>query len=138
MKRAILIVALFALAVAAQAQQACPCVPIEKKWVVEPCPNFDCAVSALVVGTGTRDLVTLPAASNDGRWVVLRRVASGAYIESPGNPFTLDSFDHVSEASERFKAIDSGHAPMILSAPDGKMLVISLKEPAIRRRAAAR
>lgn len=71
----------------------------------------------------------------DGRWLIVRRFVSGAAIDVSGDPFHLEQFDGMARAATRLNELTPGHRPMILSAPDGQMLVISLKEPEPRRRA---
>jgi len=66
--------------------------------------------------------------------IVLHRVSSGSGITLDPT-FTIESFDGWSDASARFSAIDSSLKPMILSAPDGKFLVVSRNMPEPRRRA---
>jgi hypothetical protein len=139
MKRFVLICLLLSsITVIARAQEACPCVPLEKKWVVDACADWTCALDAFMASGGDRYVVTVPAGTNDGRWIVVRKVASGAYIEPADAPFRIEAFDTVSTASDRFGAIPADHAPILMSSPDGKMLVISLKEagPVDRRRPA--
>ena len=60
------------------------------------------------------------------------QVAAGGYVDN--SAVALESFDGVSVATARFASIAADHHPMIVSAPDGKFLVIFLREPEMRQR----
>src|SRR5512142_2917461 len=109
------------------AQDVCPCVPLTKLWVSTVCDSWNCAMAALVNANGDPAVFAMPVAMNDGRWLVIRQVASGSYIDN--SPFQVESFDGVSDATARFSAITTDLKPRIMSAPDGRFLVISLRQP---------
>jgi len=138
MKRTILAVAtlMFSAAVTS-AQQLCPCVPLSHEWVVETCDTWNCAASAAIVANGDPNVLTMPASTADGRWLVIKRVTSGSYIAPADAPFVVESFEGADGATARFAAMPD-HAPTLLSTPDGKFLVIMLKNSSPKRRAAAK
>jgi hypothetical protein len=139
MTRKLIFLVLMALAaVSISADELCPCVPISHFWVVEPCDSWNCAASAAIMANGDANVLTMPAPTKDGRWLVVRRVATGAYTPPADAPFVLESFDGVAGASSRFAAIESDRAPMILSAPDGKFLVIMSKDALQKKRASGK
>ena len=109
------------------AQQACPCVPISHLWVVQACDSWNCAASAVVLANG-KDVVPLPTTSFDFPWVVLQRVTSGSAGSSSG-AFVVDGFDSISDGVARYAAIDRDLQPILMTAPDGKVLVIARTEP---------
>jgi hypothetical protein len=73
---------------------------------------------------------------NDGRWLIVHRLAAGGAIDS-GDPFRLEQFSGMSDAVQRFGTFDADHKPMLMTAPDGQILVMALRQPELRRRAAA-
>ena len=120
----------------AAAQDACPCVPVTHLWTVKTCADWNCASVELAVANGDPQVIALPVALTDTRWLVLRRMAAGAAADSGNDSFRVEQFDQMYAATERFMAIDRNHQPMLFTMPDGRMLVISLREPELRRRAA--
>jgi len=124
-----------AAAVPGQAQQLCPCVPISHEWVVTACETWNCAVSAVVLANGSSDVVTMPSGSDDFKYVVLRRVAVGSAIQPADAPFKLESFPTMTEAMSRYAAIDGALKPLLLTAPDGNVVIVTRSQS--RHRASA-
>jgi hypothetical protein len=118
-----------------QAQDACPCVPLTHLWIVKTCANWTDASTELLLANGDPQVIALPVGMNDPRWLIVRRFVSGAAIDVSADPFHLEQFDGMTRAITRLYELTPGHRPMILTAPDGQMLIISLKEPEPRRRA---
>jgi hypothetical protein len=118
------------------AQNACPCVPVTHLWSVKTCADWNCASTELAVASGDPQVFAVPVALTDARWLIVRRQASGAAADSGSDSFRVEQFEQMPAASDRFMAIDHMRQPMLLTVPDGRMLVISLKEPETRRRAA--
>lgn len=118
------------------AQEYCPCVPLVKLWISSVCENWNCAMAALVTANGDPTVVAIPVGSRDARWIVLRQVTSGSYTDN--SPFQVEAFDGVAEAGARYAALTSDFKPHMMSSPDGKILIISLRQPEndVRRRAA--
>jgi len=135
-----LVIAAFALVLAATpvlADQpaACPCVPIAHLWIVKTCNDWNCAAAELAVANGDPQVIAVPVAMNDARWLVVRRFSAGAAIDS-GDPFRVEQFDGMTDAVQRFSALKADYKPMLMTAPDGQILVIGLRQPEPRRRAA--
>ena len=80
-------------------------------------------------------MVAIPTVSAKYPWIVVRRVLSGSFYIPPDAPFLLESFDGMGEASARFISIADVNGPMLITAVDGKKLVIFLREPEARHRA---
>lgn len=121
--------------VSANAQQACPCIPLTHLWIAKTCTDWTCSSVELAVANGDPQVIAVPVGLADSRWIVLRRMAAGAAIDSGSDPFRVEQFDHMPAAVERFMAIDHNCQPMLFTAPDGQVLVVSLKVPELRRRA---
>jgi len=115
----------------------CPCIPVSHVWVVTACDTWDCALSAMVLSNGDPYVLTLPTAGTTYKWVVMRRVVAGTVTVSPDEPFIVDSFKTVADASTRFAGVDPETLPMIVSAHDGQTLLVRLRAPQKRRPAAA-
>lgn len=136
MKPAALFVMLTFVGGLASAQNACPCVPVTQLWTVETCDSWNCAASMVIMANGNPHVLTVPAPSNDGRWLVLKRINTGSYIPPADAPFILETFEGVDGASARFAAIGDDHGRMILSVPDGKFVVVISREPLTKQGAA--
>jgi hypothetical protein len=117
-------------------ENVCPCVPITHVWVVKTCSDWTCASTELALGAGDPQVIAMPVGLNDSRWLIVRRMAAGSAIDTTDDPFALEQFDHVTNAAARFATLDGDHRPMLLTAPDGQVLVIALKQPEPRRHAA--
>jgi len=117
----------------------CPCVPRENLWVVRTCNDFNCAMTALTAANGDPLTFSVPVGMADPRWVILQRVVAGGYIDDGSDPYQVETFDGVSPATARMASIENDHRPMIVTAPDGALLVLSLKHaPAPRTRSVTR
>jgi hypothetical protein len=113
----------------------CPCVPISHLWVVKTCYDWTCAATELAVAGGDPQVIAMPVGMNDTRWLIVRRLAAGTAIDTSNDPFNLEQFDAVNDAVQRFAKIDQDHRPMLMTAPDGRVLVIALRQPEPKRRA---
>ena len=129
------LLALFTAALSAQ--EVCPCVPRTPLWVVKTCDDFNCAMTALAVGNGDPLTFAMPVGVSDHRWVVLQRVVGGSYTDDGSDPYQLETFDGASLATARLGAIDTDHRPMIVTAPDGSFLVLSLRHAPLPRQRSA-
>jgi|SRR6185369_1739239 len=138
MKRLLLLSTLL-LCVPAMPADECPCVPRENLWVVRTCNDFNCAMTALTAANGDPLTFSVPVGMADPRWVILQRVVAGGYIDDGSDPYQVETFDGVSPATARMASIENDHRPMIVTAPDGALLVLSLKHaPAPRTRSVTR
>lgn len=135
----LLLPALLLFTTASPAQQMCPCVPRENLWTIRTCDGFNCAMTALNTANGDPLTFSMPAGINDQRWIVLRRVVAGSYIDDGSDPYQVETFDGAAVATARLASIENDHRPMILTAPDGMFLVVSLKQaPAPKQRVVVR
>ena len=119
------------------AQEACPCVPISYQWIVEPCETWNCAASAFISSNGDKFLLTMPTNDETFKWVVIRRVVAGSVYIPPNAPFVIDAFDRSAIASAHLDAMNQLLVPMMLSAPDGKFLVVARSAPISKQRVVA-
>src|SRR6266498_3092183 len=108
----------------AYAQQVCPCVPISHVLSVETFETWNCAASAMIIASGSPYVVTMPAPSNDGRWLVVRRVNAGSYIPAPDAPYLIETFDGADGAMARFMSVASDRFSTFLAVADGKFVVV--------------
>lgn len=128
--------AVLCLATAASAQQMCPCVPITHLWIVKECQTWNCAASALVMANGDKYTMTMPTGSDDFQWVVVQRIAAGTATTPPDSPFVIETFDTMNDASARFASVTSDFHPMMMTVPDGKVVVVSRRTSDAHRHAA--
>jgi hypothetical protein len=119
------------------AQDACPCVPLTHLWVVKTCADWQCAATELAVANGDPQVIAVPVGMNDGRWLVVHRYTGGAVTVDPTDPFQIEQFDGMTDGAARFAAIGRDSSPLLLTAPDGHVLVMSLKPGSVPRRRAA-
>lgn len=110
------------------AQQACPCVPLSKLWITTVCDSWNCASSELILANGDHSVFVIPVTGDatEHRWLVVRQVTAGVYNDT--SPFQVDAYDSVYDASARFSGMAADKKPMMTTAPDGKLLVLSLRE----------
>lgn len=128
MRTTIVILTLSFVSLAASADPA-KGVPTAYKWLVTPCETWNCAASALVTAAGDPYVIALPTNSTKYGWIVLRRVNGGSYFFPDDAPFRLESFDEPTLAVSRYSALDRTFAPLTVTTPDRRMLVIYLNEP---------
>ena len=129
----VLLIALVPAAIADT--NVCPCVPVTHLWVVKTCPDWTCASTELAVANGDAQVIAVPVGMDDGRWLVIRRVASGSFDDDGSDPYRMEQFDGFNPAALRFAGLNPDFKPVILTAPDGKVLVMSLRMPDVKRRA---
>lgn len=128
MKRSLVVVALVTLFLNnfASAQQITN--PIHYTWIVSSCENWNCAAAALIMANGEPNVIVLPSNVEEFPWLVLRRVEEGSLYIPETESFGCEVFQHVSEASTRYTAMDSCRKPLVLTVPDGRSVVISLNQ----------
>ncbi len=136
MRSTILATLLFSLLLSAPLSADCPCVPITHVWVVKTCNDWNCASTEQTLAAGDPQVIAMPVALNDSRWLIVRRLAIGGAIDAGDDPFQVQQFERMDDAMTHYGAVTLDGRPMILTAPDGQILVISLKQPEARRRAA--
>lgn len=140
--RSILRLIIFAAAASslpAAAQNVCPCVPLTYLWTVTTCTDWTCAATELAVANGDPATFALPIGINDHRWLVVRRMTAGTGVLPPADdPFQIETFVDMPTASARFLNLPHVAQPMLMTAPDGSVLVISLRSVEPKHRAAGR
>jgi hypothetical protein len=137
MRSTILWSLLFGVLVAVPLSADCPCVPLTHLWVVKTCDDWNCATTELMLAGGDPQVMAIPIGLDNPRWLVLRRIAAGSAIEVSTDPYEIRQFDGVDGAVTHYTTLTHDRLPMMLSAPDGQVLVISLKQGEPRKRAAA-
>ena len=109
--------------------------PIRWTWIATTCDSWDCAAAAIAVAHGDRYVFAYPTGRDDHKWVVLKRVEEGSVYVPDDEPYACQVFDTVPDAGSAFVMTDSCHAPLIMSVPDGRAVVVSLSKcPETRRR----
>lgn len=76
-----------------------------------------------------RQVIAIPVGMDDTRWLVIRRAAAGSTIQDPNDPFLLNQFDGMSNAIDHYPAMSVDMKARLMTAPDGRVLVIALKTP---------
>jgi hypothetical protein len=102
--------------------------PIRYTWVVTSCANWNEAASAMVLANGNPNVMILPTGNREHPWVILKLVEEGAVYDPEDEPYSCEVSATVTDASGRYAVVDSCRSPMMLSVPDGRAVVISLKE----------
>ena len=103
-------------------------IPTAYQWLVTPCESWNCAASALVTAAGDPYVIALPTNSTKYTWIVLRRVNGGSYYFPDDAPFRVETFDEPTLGIARYTALDRMQAPITITTPDRRMLVIYLNE----------
>lgn len=138
MKSRILAVALVTLALTIPTLAEDITNPIRYTWVVTSCTTWNCAASALILANGEPNVIAVPTNDQDAPWLILRRVEEGSVFIPDDEAFSCDVFSEVASASSHYLAMDACHTPMMLSVPDGRAVVISLRQCGKARRRAVR
>ena len=137
--RAWLLIVLFAVsAVPMRAQQVCPCVPVAHEWIVRECDSWNCAAAATIMANGDPNVLSMPTGSDDFKWVIIRRIPVGSATIPADAPFKIETFSTLATATSRFESITPEFQPMLLTAPDGQILIVSRSAAHPRRRAAGK
>lgn len=102
--------------------------PIRWTWIATSCETWNCAVSALVMADGDKYVITLPTGNEARPWLILRRVEEGSIFIPEDEPFACDVFETLNLATAHMSAMDTCHAPIVLSVPDGRTIVTSLAD----------
>jgi len=131
MRRALLALLLLATPIYAD---PCPCIPRENLWIVRTCDTFDCAMTSLTTGGGSPLTFVMPLGLEDPRWAVVQRVVGGAYVDDGSDPYRIESYTLMSDAATRLQALTADYHPLIITAPDGAFLILSLRHPTPPRR----
>lgn len=111
-----------------RAQQVCPCVPITYQWVTVACDSWQCVETEIALANGAT-IIPMPTNSSDFRWVVLKRIVAGSAVVSPNQPFTVDGFDGLQDGVSKYFATEHELRPMLVTSPDGKVLVVARSAP---------
>src|SRR3954469_12173944 len=136
MRATLLALAIF-VAFAAPVSAECPCIPLTHLWIVKTCSDWNCAATEMMLGGGDPQVIAMPVAMDDSRWLIVHRFVAGGAIDVSDDPFELRQFDGMDGAVTHFSALDHDRHKLMLTAPDGQILVISLKQAEPKRRAAA-
>lgn len=126
--RNLLLIAITVALLAAPVSADCPCIPLTHLWTVKTCTDWNCASTELAVAHGDPQVIAVPVGMADGRWLVLRRFVAGSAFQDQNDPFRLNQFGSVSSAVDHYTGISSEMRPQLMTAPDGQILVIALKE----------
>lgn len=110
--------------------------PIRYTWIATSCKTWNCATAALVTADGDKYVIALPTGLEERPWLVLRRVEEGSIFIPEDEIYTCEVFDGVPTATSRYSAMDTCHAPMMLSVPDGRAVVLSVDDCKLSRRRA--
>jgi len=80
-------------------------------------------------------MIALPTSSSQFKWVM-----TSAFVEEASSflptTFEIDGFGTMGEAAARFASLDGNTFLMMITAPDGQILVIRLRQPEGRQRTA--
>jgi hypothetical protein len=98
-------------------------VPGGFEWMAVACEDWNCAAAELILAKGDSSVLALPMTAGDHPWVILRRVRAGSFHIPDDVPIRVDMFDSIPLATSRYDGL-SRHAPTLLTAPDGKTLVV--------------
>jgi hypothetical protein len=137
MRPTILCMLLLTALIAAPLSADCPCFPLTHLWVVKTCSDWNCATNELMLAGGDPQVMAIPVGMADPHWLVLRRIAAGSATDVSNDPFEIRQFDGMDGAVTHYATLARERLPMVFSAPDGQVLVISLKQGEPRKRAAA-
>lgn len=102
--------------------------PIRYTWIATSCESWNCAAAALVLADGDKHLIVLPTGRNEVPWVILRRVEEGSIYVPEDEPFSCEVFTTSAAATAHYDGLEGCRGGMMLSVPDGRMVVASLQK----------
>ena len=108
--------------------------PPRYKWIATPCDTWNCALVAMAQSNGEPSVIILPTKSTAHPWIVLKRMEIGTVDIPEDGPFIAECFGTIGEASARFAETDKEKIPIVVTAPDGAMIVVCLHEEPAKRR----
>ena len=126
--RNLLLIAATAALLAAPVSADCPCIPLTHLWTVKTCADWNCANTELVLANGDPQVIVFPVGMSDGRWLVIRRFVAGSAVQDQNDPFQLIQYGGMSTAVDHYMSITTDMRPQLMTAPDGQILIIALKE----------
>jgi len=133
-KAAATALALVLIAPALQAADPCPCVPLSHLWTVASCETWDCAQAALTAANGDPNIFVMPSASEEHRWLVLKRITAGSAAQSADSTFVIEQYPKMLDGSLRFDSIDGTLSPMLVTTFDHAVLVVYMRNAPARQR----
>jgi hypothetical protein len=83
-------------------------------------------------------VIALPTGVEDHPWLTLRRVEEGSIFVPDEEPFTCEVFDTFDAATSRLHGLDACLAPIVFTVPDGRIVIMSLKQCSIGKRRSVR
>lgn len=101
--------------------------PIRYTWVATSCDSWNCAASALVMANGDKYVLVLATGNDEHPWIILRRTEEGSIYIPDEEPYSCSVFETTNAATVEIDGMDTCHAPLILSVPDGRTIVASLR-----------
>lgn len=125
MNRALVVLLAAFISVAARAEDPIA-KPIRYTWIATSCETLSCAASALMMANGDKHVIVLPTGREERPWVILRRVEEGSIFIPEDEPFRCETFSTVRDATSQFGAMASCLEPILLSVPDGRIVITSL------------
>ncbi|HET8775137.1 MAG TPA: hypothetical protein VFP80_15150 [Thermoanaerobaculia bacterium] len=101
--------------------------PIRYTWMATSVASWKDAAAALVLADGDGTVLAMPTGEESHPWLLLRRVEEGSIFIPDDEPRICDVFPTMTEASSYYLGMDSCHAAMMVTVPDGRSLVVSMR-----------
>lgn len=102
--------------------------PIRFTWIASSCETWNCAAAALVLADGSKDVIVLPTGREELPWLILRRVEEGSIVIPDEEPYRCDLYESTLAAATQFKSLDECRSPLMLSVPDGRVVIASISD----------
>lgn len=102
--------------------------PIRYTWMVTSVGSWKEAAAALVLADGDGSVLAMPSGEESHPWLLLRRVEEGSIFVPDDEPRVCDVFPNMTEASSHYLGMGPCHGAMLLTVPDGRSLVVSVRD----------
>lgn len=102
--------------------------PIRYTWMVTSVVSWKEAAAALVLADGDGTVLAMPTGEESHPWLLLRRVEEGSIFIPDDEPRVCDVFTTMAEASSHYLGMGTCHGAMMLTVPDGRSLVVSMRD----------
>ncbi len=102
--------------------------PIRYTWIVTSVGSWKEAAAALALADGDGSVLAMPSGEESHPWLLLRRVEEGSIFIPDDEPRVCDVYTTMTEASSHYMGMGTCHGAMLLTVPDGRSLVVSVRD----------
>jgi hypothetical protein len=102
--------------------------PIRYTWMVTSLESWKEAAAALALADGDGSVLAMPTGEESHPWLLLRRIEEGSIFIPEDEPRVCEVFPTMTEASSHYLGMGTCPGAMLLTVPDGRSLVVSMRD----------